>query len=466
MVERAAAIVRGRPGDDTVDDFLARLDELEAGDYIRFSARTQPWRSGLGPGEIGGLRSRSRRGAGHRMWTVMALVSADGFDRERAIVETELRRASVALLLVRSTDWVPEVRAAALSRIAGVPSPLLIDLLPLAEQLIGARERAGELGAVLDSRLSDDDLRAATLADDVRTRRYGWRRLVERRAYDAEDLRERAVRDPDVVVRATAAGVLPELPAEDRRAIASQLLADRVGWLAGRGLDALIDLDGEAAIRPALTAASVTLRRRARDWASTRGVDARAVYLALLDRDPADRVALTALAEIGDARDEDLLLDALRDERGPVRAAAIRALARVNPPAAKEAALEALVAGRSGRAGRAAVAALRRAALGDGDLRRIESVALDPARPDGHRVRALALLRSSRWRHLSALLQAVATASPPLHDRLHRELGVWMYHHRHASRPPTEPHRAIITSLLGHLDPAHRRSLEFILRGP
>ena len=466
MIERAAAIVRGRPSDEAVDDFLARLDDLAAGEYIQFDSRSRSWLSGLVQDDISRLRSDWRRGAGHRMWTVLGLVSWNGFDREHAIVATELRRATVALLLVRSTDWVPEVRAAALSRIAAVPPPLLVDLLPLAEQLVGERGRAEELGAIVDRRLSDDDLRAATHTDDVRARRAGWRRLVERGAYDANALRERAVRDPDVVVRATAAGILPELPAEDRRAIARQLVADRVGWLAGRGLDALVELDGEAAIRSALTATSVTLRRRARDWASVRGVDARAVYIARLGRDPADSLALTALAEIGDARDEDVLLDALRDQRGPVRAAALRAVARLNPSAAKEAALDEIVAGTSGRAGRAAATALRGLVLADGDLRRIEGVALDPARPDGHRVRALALLRSARWRHLSALLQVVATASPPLHHRLQHELGLWVRHHRHLSRAPAEPQRAIITSLLGHLDPAHRRSLEFILRGP
>lgn len=463
-LDRVRALVRGRPQEEDVDALLTDLDALDDRAFIRFDARSRTWSSGLDPGEIARLRSRWRRSAAHALWAVMGLVSADGHDRQRAITETQLHRSTTALLALRSTDWVPEVRQAAMSRLADAQSDLLLDLLPLLEVLTHERLRAEQLDELIESRLADDDLRAATHSESALTRRAAWRRLVAREAYDVRDLRERAVRDPDILVRATAAGLLPDLDDESRRTIASTLVGDRVGWLAGRGLEVMIELDGEPAIRAALTSPNATLRRRAREWAAIRGVDARSVYLDLLHRDPADALALIALAEIGDSADEWLLPEALDDDRARVRAAALKAVARLNAAAAREAAVEELVTGRSGRGMRAAAFVLRAASLSEHDLQRLEDVGLDAQRPAGQRLRALALLRPSRWRHLAAVLQARRTAPPPLRDVLDEELRMWTAKSSHIARGPDECRRETIVALLPDLDPAARRTIDFVLR--
>lgn len=56
----------------------------------------------------------------------MGLVSTDGYDRQRAIGETQLRRSTIALIALRSTDWVPEVRQAAVSRLSAAPTVALL----------------------------------------------------------------------------------------------------------------------------------------------------------------------------------------------------------------------------------------------------------------------------------------------------------------------------------------------------
>jgi hypothetical protein len=359
---------------------------------------------------------------------------------------------------------VPEVREAALRRLADAPVWALLDVLPLVDVLTQERRRAGALDALVEARLADGDLRTATRAENGLARRAAWRRLVARGACEPEELRDRVVRDPDVVVRAMAPTLLPTLAEEQRRAVANVLLGDPVGWLAGHGLDAMVELDGAPAIRAALTARSATLRRRARDWARVRGVDARAVYRTRLDRDPADMLALVGLAEIGHRADITVLLDALADPRARVRAAALKAVAALDEPAAREAAMDELVAGRSGRAGRAAAAVLRDAALRNRDLARLESVVRDVDRPAGQRMRALVLLRPARWRHLAALLGMRRAADPSLDDALDAEIRTWLATSARISRAPDEHSRDAIDAALPDLEPALRQRIAFVLR--
>ena len=47
-------------------------------------------------------------------------------------------------------DWVPEVRAAALDRLDQCPPRLLVDALPLAEQLAAERAHREILSAFMD----------------------------------------------------------------------------------------------------------------------------------------------------------------------------------------------------------------------------------------------------------------------------------------------------------------------------
>lgn len=266
------------------------------------------------------------------------------------------------------------------------------------------------------------------------------------------------------MVRSVAATALDAVPAEQQRVLASVLVADSVGSVATPALAVLVGLDGAAAIERALTGPSAAVRR-ARDWAALRGVDARAVYLAQLRESPRDRVAATALAEIGDAQDASLFHEMLGDERPRIRAAGLRALARVDQATARTAAVDALRAGASGRVMRAAADVLRQGSLSGAELEAVVAIALDQCRDAGQRLRAVALLRRIRWQHIAVLLEARAAAGDEAFlARLDREVAAWIEASRRTGRGPDTALRERIERLLDTLRPDFRREIEFVLR--
>jgi hypothetical protein len=89
-------------------------------------------------------------------------------------------------------------------------------------------------------------------------------------------------------------------------------------------------------------------------------------------------------------------------------------------------------------------------------------IALDTERPPGQRLRALSLVRSSRWVHLATLLQA--RKQHELRARLDGELATWIAHSGRIGRAPAPEIRQQIEERLPELDPAQRRQIEFVLR--
>ena len=260
-------------------------------------------------------------------------------------------------------------------------------------------------------------------------------------------------------MRMLLASALGRLEPGERRRPARILVDDPVGVVAGPALGALVELDGAAAILPALTGRSAGVRRAARDWAAIRDVDARAAYL-----ERSDALGLMALAELGDERDAGRFRDMLGDERIRVRAAGLRAIARIDRPAARAAAVDALRAGASGRMLRAAADVLRAQPPSASEIEALVPVALDPERPLSQRLRALSLLRPSRWIHLATLLQARAEASIAARPHLDPEVDAWIRGSGRIGRGPSAEVRQQIEQRLPDLAAERRRRIEFVLR--
>ena len=431
---------------------IGALDQLE---LVRLDYR---WRGVAGP--FTGLRAKARRRT-----LLLMLLSEDGHERERAVREIPLSPAAAGLIVVRCGDWVWQVRSAAVARVeADFGTELLVELLPLVERVAGEWARGDELDALVDRLLDADALVAALDRDDPRVRRGAWRRLLARETTSPE-LLARGFADPDTRVRSLVARVLPDLPPDERRRFATRLLADPLGKLAAGALDALVELDGPDPIPTALTARGATLRNRARDWAAVHDVDARAVYLARLRSDPADAIAVVALAEIADRRDLDLIRHAVEDPRGYVRAAGLRALAALDEGAGRTAAVEALLNDPSGRVTRAAARVLRATRPFETDLARLTEAALDPRRSPRRRLRVIGVLRRFRWRHLAVVLEARrAGATGELRDALDQDLSAWLRRSATIGHGPNPELRASIELGLPTVDGTRRRAIEFVLR--
>ena len=73
-----------------------------------------------------GARGSTPPDSSRELWGVLALVSRDGYERERAVRVALLRPVIVRLLVLRGIDWVPEVRTAALARLDDCPPRLLV----------------------------------------------------------------------------------------------------------------------------------------------------------------------------------------------------------------------------------------------------------------------------------------------------------------------------------------------------
>ncbi|HEX2127691.1 MAG TPA: hypothetical protein VHF58_00570, partial [Solirubrobacterales bacterium] len=253
LIEQARRLLDGSGGHGDVAALLAGLEALPPRDLVRFDGQSRSCVSGLSSKAIAQLRWPFLRGGRKTLWGVLGLVSADGRERERAVKAAELSPLTARLLAVRSVDWVAEVRAAALARLRECPVALLIEALPLADQIAVERMRGEELHTLLDARLSEDDLRAAARARDRRSRRAAWRRLMSRGLPPFEELRDVAAADEDPVVRAVAASALDDLSSNQRRRLAHMLVVDPIGSVATPALAALVQLDGAPAIEQALS---------------------------------------------------------------------------------------------------------------------------------------------------------------------------------------------------------------------
>jgi hypothetical protein len=454
-----ALLARREPDPDGVHELIDGIAGLPPRELARFDERSRSWVSGFAASHIVVLRGE----AGLALRDVLGMVAHDGHERERAIRSAPPTPLSMRLIAIRCVDWVPQVREAARSRLEQSPSELLLQALPLVDQLARERVRGQDLEALLEARLSDDDLRRAFVDEDLHLRRAAWERLAARGSATPDELLRVAATDGDVLVRAVAVHALPDLPDRHRRELAERLVEDRVGWIAVQVLAVLVELDGAEAIVPALTARTAALRRAARDWASVKDVEARAIYLERLAARRDDAIALVALAEIADARDRDRFLAMLDDPRTPVQAAGLRALARVDHPAGRRAAIEALDGGATGRVTWAAAQVLRDGSPTRAEQEVLARVALDLTRSAGQRFRALSMLRQARWLHLAVLLEA--HAQEPQEDarrRLWGEIKGWSG--ARVARAPSDELRARIERFLPAVDAGKRDWIEFVLR--
>lgn len=299
---------------------LTRLDEAR-----------RSWRVSDPTGHVARLVARFDGGARTPIAVALAALDADGHRRERAVraVIAAGHPELVPFLVLRTGDWVRQVSSAARHGLTGILDaasvPALSAAAPITRHLAGRRR----------GRFAEAQLTAAVLAASpaVRDRLARSRSVLERRlAFAADRLQDRlsqadlavvAARESDSIIRSAAAGVVCRDAVWRADTVRLRALAG-VRWSDVRALalTGLVRLGRDAEVAQlGLDDTSALVRAAARAAARRAGIDVEAHYRAAAP----SAGAIAGLAEVGTAKDAELLRPLLRHGDARVRAAAVKA---------------------------------------------------------------------------------------------------------------------------------------------
>ncbi|WP_433212459.1 hypothetical protein [Microtetraspora malaysiensis] len=265
--------------------------------------------------------------------------SPDGRRRERAVRDAAVRTDPrlLPVLLIRATDLVKEVRAAALEALASVLTDVatadLLALVPVAVRLGDRRRGAAALAAVRAALLGADDETLATMRGcaDPRARRFAYEISLDVGRLRESDLMAAALGEADVVSRIRCAEAIDRM---DRPDLLERLLAARSSRVRAVALTGLVRL-GRPEHGSGFLGDASSMTRLTAQWAVRRaGGDPAHIYRRLLAERPGTEVRhlIAGLADCGGRTDADLVRPYLADPRPRVRAEAVRALHRLGAP--------------------------------------------------------------------------------------------------------------------------------------
>lgn len=370
---------------------------------------------------------------------------------------------SIPALILRSTDWVGQVRKAATDglqrlRTALGPAALLPALSLLEPPRWSARARGDALDetrAWLLTNLTTDELVAALRYRDPKVRQAAARALVGRRAAAAAFIAALNQSDP-ATATIVAQGMSPadwRQPDAIDRALGSkfsQVASTALAWLQVSDPDRAV----EASIA-ALMTRSTTTRFLAQHFLRKQGVDARSVYRSALQSQP--EIALAGLGEIGEAADAHLIAPYLQAPLPAQRASAATALGRLAGRAAEEPLCD-MLADSSPRVARAASWALIRLGPSSATIERAWQTTIDH-QAAGTRNATFRLIGScGRWTSLRLAFRGVRSDDADLDERCRALLANCMRSWNRSFTSPPAGERAELEAFLPgavqHLDPA------------
>lgn len=357
---------------------------------------------------------------------------ADGRVRQRAtrvLADVEGPLASLALA-ARLLDHAPQVRQEAergvLRRRAPADVAAVLDVVLAARRRWRAPETLVLVRSLVDGGASTGLASALEQADRPRARRWALTLAHERGHLSVDRLLADVAVERDQWVRPAFARWLAELadPARLRPLLTSRAADVRLVALTHVPDDVLTDRD----LLALLTDAAPRVRDLARRRATTRGIDVAGCYRAIVAGPdvPARSVVacVDGLTAVGDARDLDLLVAALRHHSARVRSAAVDGVARRAGRAEAVTTLGPLLLDTSARVALTAARALGRlgvpAAVGEDAW----------ASPQPWSRRAAWRLSRGRgsWNRVEADLRAATDADPALAGAGLRGIRAWLEH--------------------------------------
>ncbi|MEV4298745.1 HEAT repeat domain-containing protein [Microbispora rosea] len=330
---RVAAAATGR---EPADEVLAMLSVAGAKTWIGLDRALRTTAV-----TYGGNATRGQLPEDERLSSLVAGCSWDGHRRESAVagLATAADGLLLPVLVLRTADWVPQVRERARwSLTAALRSASTSALLAAASvaTAIGSWARGGHAVEVVTGALRaapDGVLASARTHQDVGMRRLAYRLWLESGRSRHEEVMRVALSEQDVVCRLLCAERLVADAVRNRRVdVLEGLLREGSAKVGIEALTALVKL-GRLETGEAHLADRSAMMRATAQWAVRRaGRSPAAIYRNALAADaPVGRArALVAgLGECGTAQDVDVLLPFLEHPSPRVRAEAVRAVRRL-----------------------------------------------------------------------------------------------------------------------------------------
>jgi HEAT repeat protein len=332
----ALRVAQAAAGREPADEVVAMLSVAGADTWIGLD------RAFRTSAVMYGARTAAANGpTDERLLSLVAACSPHGHQRESAVAGAVSPAVGVPLpvLVLRTADWVPQVRERAYRSLAVALQKADGHALFTAASVavaIGSWARGGHaLDAVAGAlrSASEETLASARAHHDPRLRRLAYRLWLESGHAQHEHVMHAALREPDVVCRVLCAEQLvTEAVRDERLDLLGRLLKDGSVKVGIEVLTALVKLGHPEAGEAHLADRSAMMRATAQ-WAVRRdGRTPAALYRrALAAYGATGRVcALVAgLGECGTRRDVDVLLPYLKHESPRVRAEAVRAVRRL-----------------------------------------------------------------------------------------------------------------------------------------
>ncbi len=336
----AQALVRLAMTGTSPDEALRTLATLRPGTWLRLDGRLRQW-PWWATADDQWLRITDPARAGSDPLALLLTACVyDGHLRQRAVHTPLMRREQrlLAVLLIRTTDWVRPVRDDARTAfdeaLAVADTAGLVQAAGVALALRAWRRGDYAAAAVTEAlrTRSDETLDAARASGDHEVRRLGYRLWLESGHADSDALVRAALTEQDIVCqRQCIEAVVGAAVRDGRRDTLERLLAARFARVRVEALDGLVQLGRPEAAEPFLSDRSALVRSTAQ-WAMRRaGRDATELYRAMLASGDgvALRGAVAGLGECGTSDDAELVADHLRHDRPRVRAEAVRAVRRL-----------------------------------------------------------------------------------------------------------------------------------------
>lgn len=394
-----------------------------------------------------------------------------GHVREAAIRTLSRLNSSstIPALVLRATDWVPQVRSLAIEgvdRLRGDLGPRPFqDALPLMEP---PRWSVRARGTYLDELRSwvlagseTADLVQLLTHTDVKVRQAAARALAE--TGSAATGLAAALEQSDA---ATASIVVQGLTHDDwqQLGVLDSALDSKFSRANTAALVQLQSVDPARAVelsQRAMMSRSPTTRFLAQHFLRKQGSDLRLLYQTALPSRP--DVALAGLGEVGELADVDLVEPYLNATLPRARAAATTALQRLGGRAA-EGRIAAMLADPSPRVARAASWALIRLGPATETIEQAWEIARSNPSPGGRTAAFRLFASAGRWTALRIACRALVSADADLRARGHELLATCLASWNRSFTSPSATERSQLESALppatGDLDP---KTLDLLL---